>query len=427
MLQKLQEYIDSEKLFGADDKLLLALSGGVDSVVCLHLLLRLGYKVSAAHVNFKLRGQESDEDMHFVEHICKSLQIPVFIKEIDTKQYIEQHKLSIQEAAREIRYQWFHELKEQYDFSKLITAHHSDDSIETFFINIIRGTGLSGLKGIVSNDIACRPMLCFNREEILHYAKSNHIHWREDSSNAKSDYLRNKLRNNILPQVDKISETWRGNILKLSSEIIELQNILELHYQNNIQKIFDGKSFDVLSIKNLPDGIWLFKKALTGFDYTTGNIEDIIGHIDVQSGAQFLSSTHRLIKDREKFIITSLNSSIDNTVDVEAQWEISHFETSAPFITFEKGVIYIDEDKSGKDYIIRKWQHGDWFIPLGMKGKKKLSDYFIDEKFSIQQKENTFVIVFGSEIAAILGERVDERFKVGAETKRIIKIKRANA
>lgn len=420
MLQKLQEYIDAHKLFNADDSLLLALSGGLDSVVCLHLLHRLGYKISAAHVNFNLRGEESTGDMHFVQELCKRFQVELFVNEVDTQKYMQERKLSVQEAAREIRYEWFQELMHRHSFSKLITAHHSDDSIETFFINILRGTGIAGLRGITNNEKVCRPMLCFNREEILQYAKQNGLHWREDSSNAKLDYLRNKLRHAVLPQMDKVAEHWRGNVLKLNAEMTELHAILEGHYLEKIRTIFDGQQFDVQKVVELSDGTWLFKRALLDYNFSRATIEDILKHLDVQTGAQFFSSTHRLTKNRSYFILESLV----NIETEELQWEVLEMELDTSWNAFEPGVIYIDRAKAQGDFQIRKWQHGDWFVPLGMKGKKKLSDFFIDEKFSIRQKENTFVIVFGNEIAAVLGERVDERFKVDAETRKLLLIKK---
>lgn len=433
MLQKLQEYIDKQRLFATDDKLLLAVSGGLDSVVMLDLLHRLGYDLEVAHMNFSLRGEESDQDEVFVRNLCERLKVKLHVKNVDTLKMQADEKISIQMAARKLRYDWFQELREENKLDYLLTAHHADDSIETVLINILRGTGLSGLKGIVHNDIAVRPMLCFSREEIHNYAKANHIHWREDSSNAKEDYLRNKLRLTIMPQLDKVAHQWRANVLKLSDDIVTSEKILEKHFNDDISVIFSNNIYDVLQIKNREDGSWLFRKSLLTFNFSHGLIDDIILNIDTQAGAIFSSTTHRLIKDRNVFILEELHHSasseeiiIDSDLSIKNNTKheigIQLLDIKERPAKIQKNEIYLDFEKLDFPLIIRHWEAGDWFIPLGMKGKKKLSDFFIDEKFSIQQKENTFVLVSGNIIAAILNNRVDERFKLSESTNKILKV-----
>lgn len=433
MLQKLQEYIDKHKLFTAENKLLLAVSGGIDSVVMLNLLHRLGYTIQVAHMNFQLRDEESNEDEKFIKNLCEHLKIPIHIKRVDTLKSQADDKISIQMAARKLRYDWFQELKNEHQLDYLLTAHHADDSIETVLINILRGTGLSGLKGIVHNEMGIRPMLCFSREEIHDYARANHIHWREDSSNSKEDYLRNKLRLNIMPQLDKVAHQWRANVLKLSEDIVVSEKILAKHYNDQLNNIFSNNCYDVSEIKNREDGFWLFRKSLLTFNFSHGAIDDIFLHIDSQTGAKFSSSTHRLIKDRNTFIVEEfsdfvpseeiiIESDLSYKNNTKYNLELKYLEMANKPEIFNKNEIYIDCDKLEFPLQIRHWQAGDWFIPFGMKGKKKLSDFFIDEKFSIHQKENTFVLVSGSIIVAILNNRVDDRYKITDTTNRILKV-----
>jgi tRNA(Ile)-lysidine synthase len=434
MLQKLQEYIDKQRLFTTENKLLLAISGGIDSVVMLHLLHRLGYNIHAAHMNFQLRAEESDADEEFVRNVCKHLKVELEVKRVDVEKLKSDEKISTQMAARKLRYDWFQEILEVKKLDYLVTAHHADDSIETVLINILRGTGIGGLKGIVHNDIALRPMLCFSRDEIEDYARVNHIHWREDSSNSKDDYLRNKLRLNIMPQLDKIAHQWRANVLKLSEDIEMSEKILDNHFHEHEKIIFNDSKFNIAEIKEREDGAWLFRKSLLQYNFSHGTIDDILMNIDVLSGAIFYSSTHRLIKDRESFILETLQVhdalkeiSIASDLSVTNQGELlidlSIIENTGTAINFERAYIYLDYDKLEFPLHIRHWQSGDWFIPFGMKGKKKLSDFFIDEKYNIQQKENTFVLVSGNIIAAILNVRLDERFKISSSTQKILKIK----
>ncbi|MFN5704444.1 MAG: tRNA lysidine(34) synthetase TilS [bacterium] len=433
MLQKLQEYIDKHRLFATENKLLLAVSGGLDSVVMLDLLHRLGYDIQVAHMNFNLRGDESNQDEVFVRNLCQRLKVEFHVKQVDTLKLQVDEKISIQMAARKLRYDWFQELREKFKIDYLLTAHHADDSIETVLINILRGTGLSGLKGIVHNDMGVRPMLCFSRSEIHDYAKANHIQWREDSSNSKEDYLRNKLRLNIMPQLDNIAHQWRANVLKLSEDIAISEKILEKHFQEDLIHIFSNNIFDINQIKNREDGCWLFRKSLLNFNFSHGTIDDIILNIDSQSGAIFSSNTHRLIKDRNKLILEALiETALSEEIIIESDLSIKNvskqrvelkvLDISERPESFQGSEIYVDYDKLEFPIQIRHWQAGDWFIPMGMKGKKKLSDFFIDEKFSIQKKENTFVIVSGKIIAAILNNRVDDRYKITGTTNRILKV-----
>lgn len=438
MLEKLKEYIAAKSLIMPNNRLLLAVSAGLDSMVMLHLFQQLPYSISVAHVNFGLRGEESEGDEVFIRDYCEKHSIPIYTKKVDTYEYKATHKLSVQMAARTLRYTWFHQLLASEGIDKLMVAQHTDDSIETTFINIIRGTGIAGLKGVVSNEIALRPMLCFSRKEILAYALAKGIEWREDSSNKKDDYLRNKLRNKILPLFDEVSDTWRENLLQLQTDMEESNLILNKYYEEHIAEIFRNNQINIQAVSDLPFGRWMLRKLLKTLGFSHDTITDIEANLDIQKGKYFESEEYRIRKQENYFSLEKKEdigndfSSIfihieDQKLTIEGRnigLEIirkDHFDRK-----FIPSDVYMDADTLAFPLHIRKWQAGDWFVPLGMKGKKKLSDYFVDRKFTIQQKENTFVIVSGDNIVCILGHQTDERYKVTDETTTIYHIKYIN-
>lgn len=437
MLEKLKEYIADKGLFEPTDRLLLAVSGGIDSIVMLHLFQQLPYKLAVAHVNFKLRGEESDADEQFVRDYCQRQSIELFVKHADTISYAENNKVSIQMAAREIRYAWFKELKQSKGFKKVLVAQHADDSIETTFINIIRGTGIAGLKGIISNEQASRPLMCFSRTEIDEFAKQNNINWREDSSNAKNDYLRNNLRNKILPLLDEISDSWRNNIVQLNNDVEETELILSKYYSEHVDKIFRNNLINMEGVQKLASGKWLFRKLLISLGFTHDTITDILENLNLQIGRTFESENVILRKQRDGFsveergTVSKYMEAIIHMDDHEIKINdctilIQKLNGFSPDFKFEKLSQYLDLEKLEFPLKIRTWQAGDWFIPLGMKGKKKLSDYFVDKKFTFQQKENTFVIVSEGNIVCILGHQTDERYKLSENTKRILHLRILN-
>lgn len=435
MLQKLIEYIHKQELLDSEDRVLLAVSGGVDSMVLLHLFQSLPYYFEVAHVNFGLRGEESNGDQQFVTDFCQSNNIKLHIKNADTLSYLREQKVSIQMAARDIRYRWFEDLKLKNNLKHVITAHHSDDSIETIFINIIRGTGISGLKGIVDNDRALRPLLPFTRQDILAYAQTNAIQWREDSSNSKQDYLRNKLRHSILPMFDELNGHWRDSFIQLSNEMAISDRILNTFYENHITKIYKDNKIYFHNEEGLEHFEWLLRKLLLSINFTHDTITDILDNLNIQKGKEFESVTHRLIKEHSYFevVLKSKENSgsetyflLENDQNlrlINSQIDSQKIPKASFSEEFKQGEAYLDYNKLEFPLFIRKWQNGDWFVPFGMKGKKKLSDYFVDKKFTINEKENTFVIVSGEDIVCILGHRTDDRYKITEETSIIYNIK----
>ncbi len=436
MLVKLKEHILKKSLFSESDRLLLAVSGGIDSMVMLHLFQQLPYSFEVAHMNFGLRNEESDADEQFLVDYCEKNKIRLHCKKVETLDHSKSARISIQMAARELRYQWFDELKLKFGFKHLITAHHSDDSIETIFINIIRGTGLRGLRGIVNNEQAIRPLLIFNRDDIEKYVQNYNILWREDSSNATTKYLRNKLRHTILPQFDELNNSWRLGFMQLAEDVSTSEKILDDFYQKHKNEIFVDNKIWLDKLEKSKHSAYIIRRLLSDFNFSHATIDDIIENLDIQKGKEYESWSHRLIREIDFFDVIEkseqqpgddfryvLNTdqrlyinekiydlSIENKLDIDLQ--------------FIKGDAYLDYNKLDFPLLLRKWQAGDWFVPLGMKGRKKLSDYFVDEKFTIQEKENTFVLVSSENIVCILGHRTDERYRVGDNTKIIYHINR---
>ncbi|MDD5571398.1 MAG: tRNA lysidine(34) synthetase TilS [Bacteroidales bacterium] len=438
MLKQFTEFIEKENLFKKNDRIILAVSGGIDSVAMCDLFYKAEFNFSVAHCNFGLREQESDMDELFVQELAHKYKASFFSELFETKKYSEENKISIQMAARELRYGWFNWLTETTDYKYVAIAHHFDDVVETFFINILRGTGISGLHGIAAkNKKIIRPLLFAKRKEIEEYVLKNKLKYREDKSNNENKYLRNKIRHDIIPIFKEIhpefENTIKGNIERLKD--------VEKIYKNEIEKVqknlvVENKNTTTISIKELkkinPLRTYLYE-LLSPFNFNFSNVGNIIENLDDISGKQFLSPTHRLIKDRNELIITKINDEQKNEylinygdTLIEAPLKISIRKT--PFnkstgIQKDKNTATFDADKLSFPLKIRKWENGDCFHPFGMKNKKKLSDFFIDEKFSLVEKENTWVVCSGNKIAWIAGHRIDDRFKVDDKTKNILQLK----
>lgn len=431
MLQKLQNHINHNLAFLKGKKLLLAVSGGIDSMVLVHLLHQLNFDISVAHCNFNLRGIESDNDTEFVKATCEKLNIKFYVNHFDTKQYADLHKLSIQVSARQLRYDWFNEVLEKEGFDYLLTAHHLDDSIETFLINLTRGTGLEGLTGIPKqNGKIIRPLLIFSREEIEHYAQENEIEWREDSSNASEKYLRNKLRHKVIPILKELnpgfSDSFQQTLENLQQAHSMVEDASRIVYRKVVEDVNYQKRINLTELLILPNYQAYLYQWLKPFGFTAWN--DIYDLVQAQSGKQVFSEQYRVLKDRNTLILTEKN---------ESESEIFHFyedreNLNVPLkmtvcnksgISLEqKGCIFVDKDTLKFPLVFRKWQEGDYFYPSGMSGKKKLSKYFKDEKYSLIDKENTWLLCSENEVVWIIGKRADRRFLANETTQTIIKI-----
>ena len=433
MLNKFIKYCQKEKLFKPDDKILLAVSGGIDSVVMAELFFLAGYDFGIAHCNFKLRGKDSDKDEKFVKELAEKFKVPFFIKRFDTFKYSDENKISIQMAARELRYYWFTELLEKEDYKYTATAHHRDDSIETFFINLIRGTGISGLHGILPKQgNVIRPILFAGRDKIEVFQKENKIKFREDKSNLSDKYLRNKIRHKLLPVIKEIEPDIEKVMQKNISRFAETENIYFKEIEKKKKKVVKEENEKIIiSIDELqklkPLKTYLFE-FLLAYNFNFSDVENITNSLEGISGKQFYSPTHRLLKDRNNLIITPLSEDeiqeffIEKTdkeilsplrlkIKIEKNIELSS----------DKNIACLDYSKLEFPLILRKWKKGDVFVPFGMTGKKKLSDFFIDQKLSIIQKEQIWLLCSGENIVWIVGYRIDNRFRVTKNTRQVCK------
>lgn len=417
-----------------DSKLLLAVSGGLDSVVLAHLCHKLKLNISLAHCNFNLRGDESDADEDFVLDLAEDLELEVFIESFDTEAYAKEHEgLSIQMAARELRYNWFFELAEQLHFDYILTAHHADDNLETFLINLTRGTGLDGLTGIpeVAGKLV-RPLLLFSRETIAAFAVENQLKWREDSSNASTKYLRNKLRHDVIPILKQINPQVLHNFQTTISNLQDSQDIIYdavINVQKKIVEVEEDQiKLNVGKLKKLSNPKAYLYELLSDFNFTAWH--DVLHLLDAQSGKQVFSSTHRLLKDRDFLLLTEIDFD-SQEIPILIKKEVQEVITAIGTLIFKKvdgisetskHIIYVDADRLEFPLNIRKWQEGDWFCPLGMTGKKKLSKYFKDEKMSLIDKEKTLILSSADDIVWIIGKRADDRFKITENTTNILKI-----
>jgi tRNA(Ile)-lysidine synthase len=437
MLQAFKAYINSTGLFGQEDRILLAVSGGVDSIAMVRLFKDAGFDFGIAHVNFHLREQESEDDEFFVKNLADELSVPVFVKHFNTTEYAAEHKVSIQMAARDLRYAWFDEIASENGFNYVATAHHLDDQAETFFINLIRGTGISGMHGILPKQgKIIRPLMFTTREKIMSYAIDLNLRWREDRSNQNRKYLRNKIRLDILTEFYKINPLFS---YKLNESICHLRDV-ESIYNYHIS----GITADL--VQETPKGIlisidWIYEyephdtylfELLKPYGFSYAVVKEIVRSLDTFSGKIFYSPTHRLLRDRENFIIQSLAEI--GTEPFEGEVFTIHKNTPSlevPVCLCMYETDKIDDLKMGKASIanldmeklefplkLRKWEKGDWFIPLGLKGKKKLSDFFINQKISLADKEKTWLLISGEDIVWVIGKRIDNRFRITPQTKK---------
>lgn len=433
MLHKLQNHLTHNFHFLIGKKLLLATSGGLDSMVMAHLFRKLNYEIAIAHCNFQLRGMESFDDQNFVQEYANANTIPLFVTQFDTKAFAEDYKLSTQVAARELRYNWFYELLETENYDYILTAHHADDNLETFLINLSRGTGLEGLTGIPEkNENIIRPLLLFSREEIENYAKENNIHWREDSSNASDKYVRNKIRHHLVPMLKELNPNFITAFQKTQTYLQEAQEMVEdasiMIYQQVAKQEGDDIHFDLNQLKKLPNYKSYLYQWLNEFGFSAW--EDIYALVESQSGKQVFSSEYRLLKDRDSLILSPINF-----VNVEEQYLIEENEKEVNFplkLSFCKvadislvsnKTIFVAAEKLQFPLVLRHWNKGDIFHPFGMEGKsKKVSKLFKDEKLSLIEKENAWLLCSNNQIVWVVGIRQDERFRIENKKENILKI-----
>jgi tRNA(Ile)-lysidine synthase len=411
-------------------------------VVLNDLLRQNSCDVTLAHCNFQLRGEDSDKDEIFVKELAKQYNIPLFTVKFNTKKVAEEQKISTQVAARDLRYNWFEEIRKTNNLDFIVTAHHADDNVETVLINLIRGTGLEGLTGIPErNKHIIRPLLPFSRKEIEAYAIEKKIKWREDLSNEEDKYTRNKIRHHILPVLKEINPGFNETFLQTLSHLKGSSAIVKETVKKAKCKIFHktGKysyQLDIKKIKKLRNVKHYLYEMLKDYGFTEW--DDVYHLLDAQPGKQVFSKTYRLIKDRDFLFLSLLEKNDTNAVyqinihqkkqDIDGSTLLfrellfKDIEKNTIFKSKSEKEVYLDKDKIEFPLFVRKWKDGDYFYPIGLQGRKKLSKFFKDEKLSVLEKENIWLLCDQNKIVWIIGRRMDDRFKISNNTKEIIKI-----
>ena len=440
MVKRFLRFVKKHGLINDGDRVLLAVSGGVDSLVMVHLFEAASYAYGIAHCNFCLRGEASDGDAVFVEKLAKKLGVQFHLKNFDTGRIANERHISIQMAARDLRYQWFEGLSVQFGYNKVAVAHHLDDSIETVIYNLVRGTSIAGLRGILpkSRENVIRPLLEFEREELLAYARKNQIQWREDSSNAVTKYKRNYIRHELIPKFPELNPDFRTvmrDSLEKNREVeqVFLNSVGGL--EKEILKKKEGEFFiSKKSIREKGIGPYVLFHLIQAFGFNYHQCKDILEVMDLHAGKIFVSPSHRLLVDRSQLVIyENRKEYVVNEGGVQ-ELSIGRNEINGAVVLIELLAMdeievkpdpnraYLDADQIVLSLKVRKWQQGDWFVPLGMKGKKKLSDFMIDKKIPLNLKDDIRVVLSGEDIVWVVGERIDDRFKVTGQTKRILRM-----
>ncbi|HEU4858992.1 MAG TPA: tRNA lysidine(34) synthetase TilS [Chitinophagaceae bacterium] len=455
LLQKFKLNIQNGNLFSLKDKLILAVSGGIDSVVLCELCKQAGYDFTIAHCNFQLRGEESERDEEFVRELAEKYKAEVKVKKFDTEKFAEENKMSIQEAARVLRYEWFDELVQSSELrvrsqhaelqtpgsrplTHLLTAHHADDNAETVLMNFCRGTGLHGLTGIpVSYGHIKRPLLIFSKDELMQFAKENKLDFVEDSSNLSSKYTRNLFRNEIIPAISKVYPQVNENLNDNINRFKEIEKLYKLAVGDIKKKLVKEKGSEWhIPVKQLIsyNNRALIYDIIADFGFNEKQIDEVIKLAESESGKYIESPTfnYRIIRHRHWFIVSPVNSAGSAMIIIEeknktlqfeeGKIEIERLQTSNFKPQTSNNIACLDAKEINFPLILRKWKTGDYFYPLGMKKKKKLSRFFIDQKLSKTGKEKTWVLEMDKKIVWVVGHRIDERFKITDRTKQVLQI-----
>jgi tRNA(Ile)-lysidine synthase len=439
LLNRFVEQIKKQGLFGKKDSLLIAVSGGVDSVVLCELCRQADHTFAIAHCNFQLRGEESERDEAFVKQLAEHYGVKLFLQKFDTENFSKDHKLSIQEAARKLRYDWFNELLSGFDY--LLTAHHADDNVETLLMNFFRGTGLSGLTGIPAKTGKIRrPLLSFRKEELLAFALENKLEFVEDSSNASSKYTRNYFRNELIPQLEKVYPQVNQNLLDNIDRFSQIENLYQSAVSMLKNKLCKTKGKEIhVPVKQLlhHNNRALVYEIIHPFGFSEKQIDEVIklataangSYINApQGGFRIIRNRHWLIitpvagEEVENFIIEKPGTDIDFSLGTLRASNISERVSSLDQSSTSNFIATLDAKQIRFPLLLRKWKTGDYFYPLGMQKKKKLSRFFIDQKLSKPEKENAWVIESDKKIIWVVGKRIDERFKISAKTKEVLSL-----
>lgn len=439
MLKAFKQFINDNELCSINEKIILAVSGGIDSVVMTHLFHKAGYDFALAHCNFQLRAEESEEDMHFVESLSKKIKVPFYKIKFDTKKFALKNGISIQMAARELRFNWFKELLVTTDFDYIALAHHKNDVAETLLINLIRGTGISGLHGILpKTDGFIRPLLFAKREEIEEYAVLNNISFRIDSSNNEDKYIRNKLRINILPQLSQINPAIVDTFYKTAENIYNTEQIFNQkceEVKNRVLTENNGRfSINKKLLQEQKYHATYLYHILKDFNFNSSQVAGMSNALVKHSGAIFHSDTHILINDRDCFIIQPVEKTdiLEYQIDKNTpciitpifslKFELLNLADINDYKTTDNFSAFLDASKLQYPLTLKKWRKGDSFVPLGMNHKMKVSDFLINNKVNLLDKEKILTLCNGNHIIWLVGMRIDNRYKINDKTKSVLKI-----
>ncbi|MBO7146035.1 MAG: tRNA lysidine(34) synthetase TilS [Salinivirgaceae bacterium] len=432
MLRQFKQFVSQNQLFDHSNSLLAAVSGGADSVVMLHLLAQCRLKVAVAHCNFQLRGADADGDEKFVRQLAEKYQMPFFSIRFNTLAYADEQRVSVEMAARELRYNWFAQLAAEQHFDRILTAHHLNDNIETLLLNLTRGTGINGLAGISAvNGNIVRPLLFATRTQIEEYARLNNLAFRTDCTNLSDDYQRNIIRHRIVPVLKELNPAFEERMSKNFKHISQATDIYnwyvakvmaEVMQTNGSQVIIDTEKLIQQSFCEA-----VLYECIKPFGFNSSQTEAIMKTIGQKSGSTFQSATHRLLVDRSQIIIEPIENSdfqiieIDSLRDIDSIGLTMRIVPIADFVLDKRpNVACLDLDKLQFPLTIRRWQHGDFFYPFGMTKAQKLSDFFVNNKVNVFDKERVMVLTSGEKIAWIIGYRPDNRFKISDKTQRVL-------
>lgn len=429
MLHKISKYISCNKLLSEGDKVLIALSGGADSVALLHILRRLAYDCIAVHCNFHLRGEESMRDQYFVEELCRQLSTPLQIVDFDTERYAQENKVSIEMAARTLRYRVFEQIRHEHSAAAIAVAHHRDDSAETLLLNLIRGCGIRGLHGIrPRNGYIIRPLLCIDRDDILQYLKINGIEYVTDSTNLSSNYTRNKVRIELLPLMEQINPSIKATIAETAERLAEAEEIYNRAIEQAIERVLVNNTIDIATLKQEASPRTLLHEILSPYGFNSAQVDNILTNIDSESGRRYQTAEWVVIKDRERLIITPKREQFNQTLLPELG------EISTPYgilrinrgifngtIPKQRDIATLDASKTEFPLTLRNTKSGDRFHPFGMRGTKLVSDFLTDRKRSIIEKEQQLVVTDANDnILWLVGERPSAMCSIGNSTTEVI-------
>ncbi len=440
LLDSFQSYLTRHELADRQDRILLTVSGGVDSMVMLSLFLRSGFRVGVAHCNFQLRGTESDEDEVLVAEEARKAGVPCYNRRFDTAAEMERTGESMEMAARRLRYAWFEELCLEEGYAAIAVAHHADDSVETFFINLLRGTGLRGLTGI-STQIGrvIRPLMFATRKEILEYAVQNRIPFREDSSNRSTKYLRNKIRLGLIPRIREINPKFTSLMRRNLDRLTDAQRFINHGIERiRTEAVTREDGIETIHLDRIdpafPLNFVIYELLNSTYGFKGDTVDALCqALLNDATGRRFYARERMATVDRGRIVVAPIAPDDPCEVSVEQGAPRSYCGNAVLYYEYcdidlikEFGVpphiAQVDLDKLRFPLTLRRWREGDWFIPFGMTGRKKVSDLLIDEKVSLPEKERQFVLLSGDEIVWVVGRRIDDRYRLTAETENVLRI-----